>query len=150
MKIFEKLAKDELQLLLDAPILVTILIGGADGNLDEDEISWGSKLAHIRSNTKNSFLQDYYEMAAENFETRLDEIVKTFPEDTEERNEEISEILSNLNETYKKLDRNFVEELNKSLRSFAHQVAESSGGILGFGAESYQEHQWVDLSMLKK
>ncbi|MGB1314542.1 MAG: hypothetical protein ACPG4Y_00835 [Chitinophagales bacterium] len=150
MKIFEKLPKEDLQLLLDAPILVTILIGGADGNLDNDEKEWAGKLANIRANADHTFLQDYYEMASENFDERLETIFATFPKDTDERCDMISEILSGLNDIYENLDVNFVTELNKSLRSFAHQVAEASGGILGFGAESYQEHQWVELGMIKE
>lgn len=150
MKLLEKLPKEDRQLLLDAPILVTILIGGADGNLDNKEKEWANKLAHIRANTEHSFLQDYYELASENFDERLEAIFATFPEDTDERCDMISEILSGLNNIYENLDHNFVVELNKSLRSFAHQVAEASGGILGFGAESYQEHQWVDLGMIKE
>lgn len=150
MKVYENLAAEDLQLLLDAPILVTILIGGADGNLDADEKAWGDKLAHIRQNSDSHFLSDYYEDASQNFSERLETIFATFPEDTDERCEMISEILSGLNDVYKNLDVNFVTALNESLRSFAHQIAEASGGILGFGAESYQEQQWVDLSMIKK
>ena len=118
--------------------------------LDQDEISWGDKLTHIRATTEDSFLQDYYKLAADRFDERFQAILDTFPNDHEERNEMISEILSNLNEIYKNVDNNYVEELNKSFRSFAHQIAEASGGFLGFGAESFQEHQWVDLAMLKK
>lgn len=150
MKLLEKLPKEDLQLLLDAPILVTILIGGADGNLDNKEKEWANKLTHIRANADHSFLQDYYELASEKFDERLETIFATFPEDSDERNEMISEILTGLNDIYENLDHNFVVALNKSLRSFAHQVAEASGGILGFGAESYQEHQWVDLGMIKE
>ena len=149
MKIFQNLPKEELQLLLDAPILVTILIGGADGNLDTQEKNWGEKLAQIRAKSNDSFLQDYYELAAKDFSERLEFIFSTFPDEPEERCDMISEILSHLNDIYKHLDINFVIELNKSLRSFAQQIAEASGGILGFGAESYQEQQWVDLGMIK-
>jgi len=150
MKIFQKLPKEEYQLLIDAPILVTILIGGADGNLDADEKAWGESLAQIRANAENSFLQDYYEVAAKDFNERLEFIYSTFPENAAERCDMISEILSHLNEVYRDLDVNFVTELNISLRSFAQQIAEASGGVLGFGAESYQEHQWVDLGMIKE
>lgn len=150
MKIFENLPKEDLQLLLDAPILVTILIGGADGKLDAAEKDWGKKLSQIRANAKNSFLQDYYVLASDKFDERLEFIYSTFPENAEERNDMISEILSHLNDIYKGMDLNFVTELNISLRSFAKQIAEASGGILGFGAESFQEHQWVDLGMIKE
>ncbi len=150
MKIFEKLPKEDLQLLIDAPILITILIGSADGHLDEDEMAWGSKLAHIKETTEERILQDYYHLASENFENRLKDILSSFGTDAKARNEAISTKLSKLNEIYTHIDMNFVAELNKSLRSFAQSIAEVSGGFLGFGAESYEEQQWVDLSMIKK
>ena len=94
MKNLESLSKEDLQLLIDTPVLITILIGGADGVIDQDEISWGDKLTHIRATTEDSFLQDYYKLAADRFDERFQAILDTFPNDHEERNEMISEILS--------------------------------------------------------
>ena len=37
MDIFSNLSKEEIEKLHDAPALVTILIGGADGKLDGEE-----------------------------------------------------------------------------------------------------------------
>ena len=149
MKIFEKLPKEDLQLLLDAPALITILIGSADGHLDEDEIIGGHNATHIKEKTEELVLQPYYKMVSDSFDERIKYYISKLPSDYKIRNEEISKKLSELNRIYENLDKNFVEELNKSLRSLAHQIAKSSGGILGFGSESYEEKQWVDLSMIK-
>ena len=150
MKIFEKLPKEELQLLLDAPALITILIGNADGHLDEDEIMGGINTAHIKEDTEERILKSYYHQVSESFDERIKFFTASLPADAKVRNEEVSSMLAGLNKIYESLDQNFVEELNKSLRSFAKQVAKSSGGILGFGSESYEEKQWIDLSMIKK
>lgn len=150
MKVFEKLAKDDLQLLLDAPALITILIGSADGDLDEDEIMGGSNAAHIKEKSEERILRSYYHQVSETFDERIKFFIASLPADYKVRNQEISIKLAGLNNIYESLDKNFVEELNKSLRSFAHQVAQASGGILGFASESYEEQQWVDLSMIKK
>jgi len=150
MKIFENLPKEDLQLLIDAPMLITILIGSADGQLDEEEKEWGDKLTHVRETTEERILRDYYEKASENFEERMNETIASLSKDIEERNQEVSKKLSRLNEIYTHIDMDFVAELNKSLRTFAHSIAQASGGILGFGSESYDEKQWVDLSMIKK
>tara|TARA_B110000495_G_C22993212_1_gene585177 strand:+ start:439 stop:888 length:450 start_codon:yes stop_codon:yes gene_type:complete len=149
MKIFEKLAQEDLQLLLDAPALITILIGSADGHLDEDEIKGGYSTAHIKENTEERILKSYYHQVSESFDERIKFFIASLPTEAKARNEEISAKLNGLNKVYESLDQNFVEQLNKSFRSFAHQVAKASGGILGFGSESYEEKQWVDLSMIK-
>lgn len=150
MEIFGNLPKEELQLLLDAPALITILIGSADGHLDQDEIMGGHKTAHIKEATEERILHSYYHLVSESFDERIKFLIASLPADAKTRNVEVSSKLAGLNKIYESLDQNFVEELNKSLRSFAHQVARSSGGILGFGSESYEEKQWVDLSMIKK
>ena len=71
-----------------------------------------------------------YVQKGEGKDAKRSSIPKDIP--AEERNEMISEILAGLNDIYKNLDVNFVIALNESLRSFAHQIAEASGGILGF------------------
>ena len=149
MKIFEKLAQEDLQLLLDAPALITILIGSADGHLNEDEIKGGYNTAHIKENTEERILKSYYNQVSESFDERIKFFIANLPAEVKARNEEISAKLNGLNKVYESLDQNFVEELNKSFRSFSHQVAKASGGFLGFGSESYEEKQWVDLSMIK-
>jgi len=150
MKIFENLPEEDLKLLLGAPVLVTILIGSADGHLDNDEIAEGHKVTLVKEKNGVKILQPYYSQVAESYDEMMKEYISILPKDAKLRNEEISNKLSELNRIYKNLDNNFVEQLNKSLRSLAEQIAKASGGILGFGSESYEEKQWVDLSMIKK
>ena len=46
---FSNLNEDETKQLLDALPLITVLIAGADGNFEKDEMDWAEKVTHIRS-----------------------------------------------------------------------------------------------------
>ena len=39
------LSAEEISLLKDAHAYITVLIAGADGNIDADELSWADKIA---------------------------------------------------------------------------------------------------------
>ena len=43
-----KLNDIERQQLLNAPVLITLLIAGADGKIDERELDWATRVTHFR------------------------------------------------------------------------------------------------------
>ena len=67
---FKNLNSDEANLMLIAPALVTLLIAGAEGDIDEKEIDWGSKIAHFRAN-EHTILQNYYQEIDKSFNDTL-------------------------------------------------------------------------------
>ncbi|MEP6795249.1 MAG: hypothetical protein ABJB16_13045, partial [Saprospiraceae bacterium] len=55
------LSKEELTQLEDAFAYITILIAGADGKIDEKEITWAEKIAHIRTYAGDERLKTFHE-----------------------------------------------------------------------------------------
>jgi len=149
LKEFKILSEDEITLLIDAPALITILIGGADGNLDEKEITWAAKIKSYRSTKENSILKDYYLKASINFVEKIEGFLKVLPEELNERNKAISERLRGINNVFRKIDNTFAIELYKSYRTYAEQIAKASGGFLGFSNISTEEKVFLELSMIK-
>jgi len=130
-----------------APALVTLLIAGAEGNIDQKEIDWGSKIAHFRAND-HSILQNYYQEADKNFNETLKELIEKMPPDVSERNNKINQELSKLNNIFPKLDVSFSKEIYKSLLSLSRHVAEASGGIWGYGSISPEEKKLMNLEFI--
>ena len=145
---FEGLTNEEANLMVDAIPLITILIAGADGNIDQEEKDWATKLTEIRSYAHPENLQDYYTHVGEKYQDRLESLINNLPDDVEVRGKLISEKLSELNNIFPKLDENLAHRLYKSLTSFADHVARASGGFLRFGAVSSAESKFVKLSMI--
>ena len=64
-----QLVASEVELMMKAPLLVCILIAGADNNIDKKEIKAAIELAK-RGKAKRS-LSGYYQEVSEDFEDKL-------------------------------------------------------------------------------
>jgi hypothetical protein len=143
-----KLHRDEQELIKKAPLLVSILVAGADGQVDADEISKSVNLIHTKSFSETSEIRHLYREIDHDVDAALENLLKALPTDMKEREARITEELSALNNIVVKLDKQIAVDFYKSLRSFAFRVAQTSGGIFGLGQINYHEKEVVKLSML--
>ena len=144
----EHLSQTEIEQLVDAVPLITILIGGADGKLDKDEKDWARKITEIRTYNSSDDLNEFYKLVGESYTKKVDSFLESFPNQIEDRTNLISEKLADLNEIMSKLDNTFGSELYESYKSFAEHVAKASGGFLRFFNVSNEEKKLIDLPML--
>ena len=146
---FLKLTEEEKKLMMDVPLLITILIAGADWKIDETEKKWAYKIKVFRSKKEKSLLNEYYKEAGKHFKKDLLKLQKDLPSKISERNTIISSRLEKLNNILPKLDIKFSIEFYNSILSYAEQIAKSSGGVLGFASTSTEEKKWLGLKMIK-
>jgi len=147
-QVFEALSSDENRLLIETPALVTILVAGADGVIDEQELNWAEKLTHIRSYAQPEELNHYYEAVEAQFDDTLGSYMESLPKDQSKRETEISSKLSKLNHALSCLDNPTAYQLYLSFVSFAKHIAKASGGFLRFGSISRDEKKWIGLPMI--
>ena len=143
----KRLAPEELDLLSRAPILGSILIAGADGNIDRSEIQGAVQTAQKKSRGKSS-LQAYYQEVVTDFEDKLKVILHNYPGDAGQRNNEISHELTGLNSIFKKVEGTLPGDIYESLKNLAMNIAKSSGGIFGMSSIGPEEARYVDLNMI--
>ncbi|HMP98726.1 MAG TPA: hypothetical protein PKC24_03025 [Cyclobacteriaceae bacterium] len=148
VKQFDGLNTDEIELMYKAPILVSILIAGADGNIDKSEIRQAVITAQNQSLKGASELDDFLKDASADFEDKLKILLNAYPVNYENRNEQIINDLSNINSIFTKVDKHFSKSLYNYLKDLARQVAESSGGVLGFKKVGSDEAKLLDLPMI--
>ena len=146
---FKHLSAEDFDLLVEAPALITVLIGGADGELDREERYWSERLLRSRTYNNPKSLNDFYRVVAEGFWARVQGAMAHLPASVAARNEEISKRLSGLNAVFPQLDPQIAGELYKGFLSLAEETAEASGGFLRIGAIGPEEAKWVKLPMLK-
>ena len=149
MKELENLSPDELQLIYDAPILVCILIAGADDNIDNNEIRKSISTAKENSKASRAHLFDYYQEVAKNFEEKLSNSIKQFPPKASERDPILVNELKKLNDVFTKIDKTFAIVFHSSLKQIAVKIAKSSGGVMGISAISKEEAKYIELPMLQ-
>ena len=148
MKFFTPLSQEELVQLQDAIPQIAILIAGADGNIDAEEREWADKLTNIRAFAGDKVLNEYYENVHANFSIRFNDMLKTLPKNTAERQQALSASLSNLNGALEKLDPRVAFHIYKSFVTYAKSIAEETGGFFRFGAISAEEKKWIGLPMI--
>jgi len=146
---FSTLRDDEIEVLLNAPVYVAILIAGADGEIDKKEISQALDLAQGKQSREREQLIGYYKEVGVIFEDKFFKLTEELSSSVEERNSAITSELRKLNHILPKIDRNFSIKLVASLKDMAKKVAGASGGVLGYMSVSYEEAKLVELDMIK-
>lgn len=145
---FERLNEKEQQVLIDAVAEITVLIAGADGKIDTEETEWAEKLTKIRSYAGPEILREFYDRVGQQFNEDLVSLIESLPDDTDQRNEILSNKLSSVNRVFAKLENNVAYPLYKSFLSFAEHIAKESGGFLRMWSVSVEEKQWLSLPMI--
>lgn len=142
------LSSEEVTLLKDAHAYITVLIAGADGKIDPNELSWAEKIAQIRTFTGDERLNEFHDAVNSEIAARIKALIAELPSDTEVRNAIISEKLAQLNPILSSLDPSIGSYLYKGYVSFASRIAKASGGILSFFSIGPEERKWIGLPML--
>ncbi len=142
----DRLSTSQQELMMKAPILVCMLIAGADEEIDAHEMKGAIQLAE--SARKKERVSALFKMAAEDFEDKFKIILQSLPQEPTERNRIIIEELRGLNDVFPKLDPTFAGEYLRCLRFVAKRIAQSSGGVLGINAIGEEESLLINLPMI--
>src|SRR5690606_29507893 len=148
-KAFENLDEQECNLLYKVPALVTVLIAGADSDIDGAEIKEAIWLTQLKKVTAREILVNYYEQVRVNFDQQLSQIISQFPEDAALRQHFIVQELEKVNELLLKINYDYAVQFYASIKDFAKKIAEASGGLLGYMSVGYEESKLIELSMIK-
>ena len=147
---FQNLSEEEIELMLQVPLLVTILIAGADGNIDKSEVSEAISIAKGKRTRARKELQQFYSEVAQDFEDKLKAMIHNMPSDQNKRAEDITAQLSKVNDILPRLEKSYATKFYESTKDLAKKIAEASGGILGYMSIGYEESKLINLDMLKK
>ena len=142
------LKQSEQQLVKNTPFLISILIAGCDGVIENEEIEKSLNLIHTKSFSEASDIRYLYKEIETDAENKIRTLLTQLPHDVQERETEIIAELQKLNEVLSKLDNNIAVDFYKSIRKFAVQVANISGGILGINKINYHEKEMLKLPMI--
>ena len=148
LKEFKGLSDDEIDLMLSVPILVSVLIAGADGNIDRREKKEAILLAYNKQYRATKQLAGYYRLVGINFEEKLLTCIAKTSNDLDIRNSDLIYELRKLNLVLPKLDKHFSIKFYASIEDWAKRIAEASGGILGYMSVTYEEAKLLTLKMI--
>ena len=139
------LADSEKELLFKGPLLVCILLAGADGKIDNKEINGAVQTARQQHWVKSS-LSGFFQEVATDFEDKLKILIQAYPVEARKRNQLITEELGALNKIWHRLDKNFAAAYYEMLKYLAHKIASSSGKF--WAKITHEEAQLAELPMI--
>lgn len=142
------LSSEEVTQMKEAYAYITVLIAGADGKIDPNELSWAEKITQIRTFAGDERLKIFHTEVNDSVAARIKHLVSELPSDVAARNDIISSKLSLLNPILASLDPSLGHDLYKGYVSFAERIAKASGGVLSFFTIGPEEKKWVGLKML--
>lgn len=143
-----KLSSGEQELVYKAPLLVCILIAGADGNIDRKEIKKAITVAQ-KKQTGTDPVSILFKETAQDFEDKLKVLEQGYPYEATQRTPLIIEELTGLNMLLSRLPKDFAKGYYEMLLLLAREVAASSGGLLGMNSVGSEEAKLVKLTMIK-
>lgn len=146
---FSELEEAEKKVMFRAPILVSVLIAGADDKFDKKEIKEAVDLAKLKLSKSRESLKEFYRIVGENFNLKLSDEIDSLPSKASKRNPVIIEELEKLNKILPKLDKKFAIQFYESIKDIAKRIATASGGILGYMTIDHNERKYIDLKMIK-
>ena len=130
IKHFENLTKEEIEFLLKAPVLVSVLAARINDKISTPAKADAIKLAHLKTFTAVELLRPYYNEVEKNFKVYFDSIVKKISPFDEEKMEAFKEELSKLNILISRLDKEFGNTLRWSLSKYAAHVKKAERVLL--------------------
>lgn len=149
MAIFFDIPNEEEAFVIKSPVLITILIAGADSDIDKAEIQEAKEIINSISNKEeDSSLKNLYKHVIENFESNLSQLLQVYPANAKQRNQIISKELIQLNHILPNLERSTAISYYNNMKELAKHIAEASGGVLGYLAVDKEESKYIDLPMV--
>ena len=143
------LTEEEKNIIIHSPMYVSVLIAGADGEVNDTEKHRILELIHTKTFSEKYELKELYQTLDHDAAHELRTLLAELPEDKNERNQKLTALLSRLNSIMPKLEHRFQVQLYKSLRQFAHYIAHAEGGFWRVGAVKHAEQEFIKLPMIQ-
>ena len=122
---FEKLTEEEIEFLLKAPVLVSVLAASINHKISKIVKADAIKLAHLKTFTTVPLLRPYYKEVEKNFNKYFEIIEKNYAPFDEEKIDALKKELHNLYAVISKLDKEYAETLRWSLAKYTDHVKKS-------------------------
>jgi hypothetical protein len=130
IKEFERLTKNEQDILLKAPAIVALLVASGTGQINEWEKSDAIKLAHLKTYSANPLLIPYYKEVEQVFEKNFEGMAKKFAPFDEPKRAMMQKEIDEVNDVIAKLDNAFALTLHTSLAGYAEHVKKAYKGLV--------------------
>src|SRR5436190_23527765 len=111
---FKNLTAEEQEMLLKAPVLVSVQAATRDHEISEAQKADAFKLAHLKTFTAAPQLAAYYEEVNQRFKDNFEAAMKKYSPFDDEKRTELRKEIEKINLIVSKLDKSFAHILHES------------------------------------
>jgi hypothetical protein len=129
---FEKLSRQEQQLLFSAPALVSVLAASEGNKISPTDKADALYLAHLKTFTAVFELLAYYNEVDKNFKLNFNSTVEKYSPLNDANRQKLKEEINRANLVIDKLDKTYALALHKSLQGYEQHVKEADMGLVDF------------------
>jgi len=129
MNSYRSLSAEQKLALLKLPVYVSLL-AATDNTLDEAEKLSAIKLAHTRSFSCEPLLSEFYMEADKEFGNIINQLNRELPKQNQKREDIIKHELFKLEKIIAKLDSEFIEAMERSLKTFKEHVINAHHSVI--------------------
>ncbi len=126
---FERLTKEEQELLYKAPVLVSVLASCSDDKMDKQQKADAVKLAHLKTFTAAPILIPYYTEVEKKFREQFEASVSHYFPFNETKRLELKKETDKVNRIIGKLDKEYALALHTSLEKYAKHVKNAAHSV---------------------
>lgn len=147
MKYFNVLNQEEIDLLGDAFSWILLLLSLDSGRITIPEQNEAAHTLKVRGYEENHLFYQFYDQVSSQFDVRTESWKDRIGLGADAR-QRYEELIAKLNPTLAKLSPPVGRRMYKDYLTFAHRIANASGGFMGFGKISKSEKAIIGLPML--
>jgi hypothetical protein len=126
---FEKLTLREQELLIRAPVLLSVLASCSERGINQKQKADAIKLAHIKTFTAVPELQPYFREVERNFKEYFEEAAEQYYPFDEEHRRLLKTEIRKIQEIITRLNPSFAAALNKSLERYVIHVKRATYSV---------------------
>ncbi len=126
---FEKLTPREQELLVKAPVLLSVLASCSEHGINQKQKADAIKLAHIKTFTALPELQPYFREAEKNFKEHFEEAAERYYPFDEKQRSLLKMEIKNIYEIISRLTPAYALALSKSLERYVIHVKKATYSI---------------------
>ncbi|GHN02576.1 hypothetical protein WSM22_40650 [Cytophagales bacterium WSM2-2] len=130
IKELEKLSKEDQDVLLKAPVIVSVLAAFGISEINKWEKADAIKLAHLKTYTAHPLLIPYYTEVDKSFEQDFETLAKQYVPFDDTKRALLQLEVDHVNKVINKLNKNFAHTLHASLLKYAEHVKNAYKGLV--------------------
>jgi hypothetical protein len=127
---FENLAHEELELLYQAPVLLSVQVSCSENGVDKNQKADAIRLAHLKSFTANPKLLSYYSKVDKVFKERFETALQKYCPLNADNQQQLRKEMDKINAVINKLDPSYQFLLRKSLDKYATHVRKANHSVV--------------------